>query len=336
MHQTYSLTREMITPTVQEPLSTELAAQETGLKLFAIIVLYKMRPAESPSLRTLIQARDAAKPCCETTIFIADNTPGGQSEVDVPDGIFYEAFPGNPGLAPPYNRAILDAERGGCRWILTLDQDTCLPINFLTSMIRYVRLYRDDDRVAGFVPCIIDNGATISPFRFLCGSFPRTIRRGTIGIAKAHTSALNSASLLRISALQQVGGYDERFPLNNSDTAVFARLDRARKRLFVAGDIIVNHELAILRRERRMTPERYRQLLIDEFDFWNSYMPLPARIERIFRLLGRLVRGYLTAEDARFRDATRDEIRLRLSSLRLLSKRNGGVMAASVKRNLSD
>ncbi len=286
---------------------------EPPAKLLAIIVIYKMQPMDSPSFQTLLLARDSAADCCDVSILIADNTPGAQECPGLPDGVSYRAFPDNPGLATPYNDAVSEAELRGCNWLLTLDQDTSLPTDFLSSMLRHLRQHQQDDRIAGVVPCIIDNGTVLSPLRFVGGFFPRVLRRGTTGVSRPHTMALNSAALLRVSALKQVGGYDPSFPLNNSDTAIFRRLDLANRRLVVAGDVVVQHELAIMRRKHRMTPERYRQLLIDERHFWQLYMPLLGRLERLVRLLGRLVKGCFTGEESSFQRITLLEIRYRLS-----------------------
>jgi GT2 family glycosyltransferase len=287
------------------------------LHFLAVIVVYKRLPADTPTLQTLLEAkRVASSPTFQLSIFIADNTPGGQDPGTLPEGVSYRAAPDNPGLARPYNEAIVTAGQEGCSWLLTLDQDTHLPPDFLLLLERYARQYRKVDQVAAIVPQIADNGRIISPFRYVGGFLPRVLPSGTKGISGRHTSALNSASLLRVSALRQIGGYDPRLPLHNSDTRLYQHLDEAGKRVVVAGDIFVNHELAILQRQNRMTAERYRQMLADECDFWDRHMGLLGRTERLIRLLGRVCKGYLQGEDAMFRKVTLDEIRRRLLTRR--------------------
>jgi GT2 family glycosyltransferase len=284
--------------------------------IFAILVIYKKLPAESPTLATLLNAAKMASPGLRLFIQIADNTPGGQDAGAIPEGVAYYAAPDNPGLAKPYNDALAQAEREGFTWLLTLDQDTKLPEDFLAAMERYVRQYESMDRVAGIVPRIEDNGRLISPWRMLGGFLPWILAPGTDGVSKRFTSALNSSSLLRVAALRSLGGYDVRFPLHNSDTSLFYRLDLAGKRLVVAGDILVRHELAILNREARTTPERYCRLLIDECDFWDRHMSWTGRAERLVRLAGRVCKGYLRHEDPVFQSITLREIGRRLSTRR--------------------
>ena len=284
------------------------------LSILAVIVVYKKIPAESSSLQSLLRAAEmAVSPSFRLGILVFDNTPGGQDPGELAEHVLYRAAPDNPGLAVPYNEAVAFAEQNGFSWLLTLDQDTSLPPDFLLRMEPYARQYELADRVAAIVPQIADHGRVISPFRFIGGFLPRVLPPGTRGIGKRFTSALNSGSLLRITALRQLGGYDLHFPLHNSDTRLYQRLDEAGKQVFIAGDIRVDHELAILQREDRMTLERYRKLLLDECDFWDLHMGVLGRTERLIRLAGRLCKGYLKHEDATFRTITRQEMIRRLS-----------------------
>ncbi|NYF91232.1 glycosyltransferase [Tunturiibacter empetritectus] len=284
--------------------------------IFAIIVLYNKLAASSPTIKTLLEAAHAASNRLRLTVLIVDNTPGGQDPGILPEGVRYYAEPDNPGLAVPYNKALKMAEEEGFTWLLTLDQDTNLPVDFLKKIEVYAEEYVSDARVAGIVPRIADRGRLISPFRFVGGFFPKVLAPGVEGVSKRFTSALNSASMLRVSAVRMLGGYDLQFPLHNSDTNLFHRLDLAGKRLIVAGNILVNHELAIMDRQGRMTPERYRRLLADERAFWDFHMGVLGRAERLLRLVGRMCKDTLRDENRDFRAITLNEIKLRLLTRR--------------------
>jgi GT2 family glycosyltransferase len=297
----------MYIPTPSEPHDA------ASLSILAIIVIYKKTPSESSSVQTLLKAVEmAASPSFRVGILVFDNTPDGQDPGKLPGRIVYRPAPCNPGLAVPYNEALVFAEQNGFSWLLTLDQDTCLPTDFLRRLEPHARRYEHADQIAAVVPQIVDHGRVISPFRFVGGFLPRVLPPGTVGIGKRFTSALNSGSLLRIHALRELGGYDLRFPLHNSDTRLYQRLDEAGKQVFIAGDIRVDHELAILQRESRMTHDRYRKLLLDECDFWDLHMGVLGRTERLLRLAGRLCKSYLKHEDPAFRIITRQEIVRRL------------------------
>jgi GT2 family glycosyltransferase len=293
---------------------------DSDTSILAVIVLYRTRPSESSSVQTLLKAAQVASsesPKLRLSILVIDNTPGGQQIEALPEGIRYRALPDNPGLAKPYNAAIDLAEHENFTWLLTLDQDTSLPTNFLTSLDRYAKQYQPVDKVAAIVPMVVDNGRPISPFRFVGGFLPVVLAPGTSGILGPHTSAINSTSLLRVSALRQLGGYDVRFPLHHSDTSLYLRLDRAGKQVAAAGDIFVSHELAIMNRQKRMSIDRYQHALADECAFWDLEMGFWGRVERLMRLAGRAAKDILHNEQKAFAAATLTEIRHRLLTRRL-------------------
>lgn len=282
------------------------------LSIFAIIVVYRCLPMESSSLRTLLESANAATGFnVRLRVRVADNTPGGQSVVDLAAGVEYRAYPENPGLALPYNDALALAAQEGFDWFLTLDQDTHLPPSFLTTMAATAASFADNMTVAAIVPRIEDVGRLISPLCFEHGFLPVVLPASARGLAPPHASALNSASLLRIRSLEELGGYDLSFPLHNSDTRLYQRLDHAGKRVAIA-DVVVPHELSIMNREARMSPDRYRQMLRDEFRFWNHHMGVLGRVERLVRLMGRYAKGVLRNEDPAFQRITMEEIGQRL------------------------
>ncbi|MGI4758808.1 MAG: hypothetical protein ACRYGF_18410 [Janthinobacterium lividum] len=279
------------------------------ISILAVIVVYKQVPEQSSSLKSLLMAKQNNIPTdVRLTILVADNTPGGQVIALKPDVFRYRAYPDNPGLARPYNDALRTAEEEQFEWLLTLDQDTSLPQDFLAGMVRGLRTFGTDEEVAAVVPRIHDGGKFISPFRFKGGFLPVVTPERASGVLGPHTSALNSASLLKVKATRAIGGYDEHFPLHNSDTRFYQKLDRAGKRVALVADILVAHEFSILDRAGRMSPERYQQMLIDECTFWDRHMSFAARFERVVRLLGRYGSGFLRGEQPVFQNVTRMEI----------------------------
>ena len=300
------------------------SAQSVSLPgIFAIVVCYRLQPMQSPSLCTLLEAARLTLPSLRLAITVADNTPGGQDRGNLPANVRYRAYPENPGLARPYNDAVATATAEGFDWLLTLDQDTHLPPDFLLRMQRHAARYQGVPGVGAIVPHISDNRRRISPFRYIGGFLPRVLPAGTDGVSGRHTSALNSTSLLRVSALRQIGGYDLRFPLHNSDTDLYKRLEESGQRVAVAGDVRVSHQLAILQREQRMKPDRYRQMLRDECEFWDRRMGALGRAERLVRLAGRVCKGYLQGESAEFRRIAAQELRRRLLTRRGSRLRSG-------------
>lgn len=285
--------------------------------VFAIVVLYKTHPRDSVTLQTLLRAADwIEKQPIRLAISIHDNTPEGQEPGPLPADIRYTAAKRNPGLAIAYNTAAAAASEEGYEWLLTLDQDTELPEDFLEVMFRETEIYEKERRVGAVVPHIFDQGRHISPFRFVCGFWPIVLPPSFDGIAPQYSSAINSCTFLRLSALEKIGGYDRRFPINNSDSSLFVRLDAAGFRIAVAGELRVQHELAIMNRQDRMSLERYQQVLDDERAFWDFHMGFLGRVERAVRLLGRVFKDLIERRNAEFRARSLAEVWYRLVTRR--------------------
>jgi GT2 family glycosyltransferase len=287
------------------------------VNMCAVIVLYKLKASESPSLQTLLAAAEEVSSSeIKLQILIQDNTPGGQSIGAVPSCIRYEAAPENPGLAHAYNRALNFAQANDYQWLLTLDQDTTLPRDYLAHMVKQVKRLDPDARICAIVPQMVDKGRNLSPFRFAAGFMPRWFEFGYVGTPSRATYALNSAAVLRVASLAEIGGYDYRFPLDVSDINLFHRLHAEGKRVFVAGDILVRHSFALLNKDKRMSMDRYPSMLRDECAFWDLYMGPLARLERFVRLVGRVGKDYCFTDDPAFRRATLLEIKRRLMTRR--------------------
>lgn len=295
---------------------------ERAVSIFAIVVLYRRLARESSSIRSLLVSREmAAASGVSVHVRIADNSPGLLSEEQQIDGVEYRAYPDNPGLARPYNEALQDALRGGYQWLLTLDQDTDLPADFVSIMATTALRYSGDPTIAAIVPTIEDGGRRISPFVYRGGFLPMVPRSPLTGLGPRHLSAINSGALLRCGAIQSLGGYDLQFPLHNSDTRLFQMIDKAGKRVAVA-DVHVSHELGILNRSGRMSVERYRRMLEDECAFWDQHMSVAGRAERLVRLAIRWLVGRIRGEQAAYQDVTAGEFLRRLLSFKAHRLRN--------------
>jgi Glycosyl transferase family 2 len=124
--------------------------------------------------------------------------------------------------------------------------------------------------------------------------------------------AFNSASMLSVAALEQVGGYDPWFWLDNSDSHLFSRLHQHGKRVFIAGEIQVQHEFSMKNMQQRMSADRYRNALLAESAFWDTRMNRLAGWERTLRLILRLFKHHSRKDSPELRRITRDAIRRRL------------------------
>jgi glycosyltransferase involved in cell wall biosynthesis len=282
------------------------------IRIAAIIVLYKLAPEHSASFRTLRAAATAAGDKVQLKVLLCDNSPEGRGQGAPPVGVEYKVASHNAGLAAAYNWALSCAEAEGYDWLLTLDQDTQLPEHFLCRIADIAKQIESTPAVAAIVPQIVAAGRLVSPNWFLGGVLPRWFHKGFRGVPPQPTYAFNSAATLRVSALRQIGGYSPWFWLDNSDAYAFRQLHRHGKRVYVAGDIEVLHDFSMLNLRARITPERYRNVLLAESAFWDLEMGTLAGLERTARLAGRALKHLWRKDAPVYRHTTREFLRRRL------------------------
>jgi rhamnosyltransferase len=120
---------------------------------------------------------------------------------------------GNAGLSAAYNRACKEAKED---WLILLDQDTQVPNEYFSCMAKSIEEHPEAD---GFVPTVKESGgSTISPLLLNGYSFSAFL--GRVGTGECLV-AVNSGSCLRKSAIQDVGGFDERYFLDFVDFSFY-------------------------------------------------------------------------------------------------------------------
>ncbi len=289
------------------------------VSVLAVIVLYKLEPRASISYTTLLAAQARARQSAAAihlTILLVDNTPGGTAPQELPEEVLCLPCAQNLGLANAYNRAIELAEARGCQWLLTLDQDTSLPEDFLVAMGAIAAGVQATPAIAAIVPRLVSGGEVFSPNYFLAGAFPAWFPPGFDGVPRQDVFAFNSAAMVRVDALMQLGGYDPWFWLDNSDAVMFRRLHQFGKRVFVGGSVHVEHEFSMKAMRLRISPWRYRHMLLAESAFWDAEMNAVAGVERTVRLFLRLFK-HIYRRDPRPLQA----LTLRFLALRLFRSR---------------
>jgi len=258
--------------------------------VLAVIVLYEMKPIESAAFRTLRAAVSGLQDGqADIKILLYDNTPGGQDACVLPSEVQYKADVENSGLAKAYNCALGIAHEEGFDWLLTLDQDTSLPIDFLCKLCHAIAFVAPMNTVAAIVP--ICGGRAGSPWVIRkYGMRPKRFSNGFIGIPLEKVCAINSASTIRVSALKAIGGYDPRFYIWSSDIVMYHRLHSSHFSIFVAGNIRVEQESSVVDLKHRSTPGRYEDMLRSEEAFCDEYMGRLGHIVLLLNLIYRI--GY--------------------------------------------
>lgn len=251
------------------------------MKILCVTVLYKMKPEESPSLRSLAKCRESGN--CLLAVY--DNSPWKQDLAEnspqEPAFTFHDRR--NGGLAAAYNWALELALEEGCPWMLLLDQDTELPAGYIETVMDAVDSCPVD--VAALVPRLFCRGRLFSPL--YPTSFPALFSfagDAVPGPSDREISAYNSGAVLRTVFIESLGGFDRRFPLDYLDHWLFRQIYASGHRACIL-DEAMDHSLSIA--EGPVPPERLRSILDGEFlymlefrgpcaMFWNSVNCLKA------------------------------------------------------------
>jgi GT2 family glycosyltransferase len=286
-----------------------------SIQLFAVVVLYKTAPHDSISVTSLQKAIDQLPAASgKVEVLLYNNTPG-PSQVDpssLPAHVRYESSGKNLGLAAAYNRALELAEGGGSQWLLTLDQDTVLPVEFLERLFVHIERLGRAESIAAVLPHVVAQGTKLSPTRYVLGAVRRPYPGDFNGIAGPHTFAFNSGATLRIAALREIGGYDPRFWLDYSDFSLFRHLEKRGKRFFIGGDIEVEHGFSMFDRVPKITPERYSNIVSAGSAFWDMEMNTLAGLDHTARLAFRYFKHLGRRGNPAFRKTTLNMLKKRL------------------------
>jgi len=297
---------------VDNTLERRSAAAPPDASILAVVVLFGMSRQDSSTLQTLeASAASMSTPASTFKILIYDNTPGGRGRETLSDRCQYYVSGSNKGLAGAYNFALHMAEEEGYEWLLTLDQDTKLGQDFLDRLFQHARDLSHDNRIAAIAPCVADHGVVISPHSLFMG-FAKKFPKHFEGLSERESAAINSATAWRVSALRAIGGFNPLFWLDYLDCWVCHAIHRLGKRIYVDSTIVINHELSLLDKDKRMKKERYANFLIAESAFYDLYK---TRIDGLFltlRISCRLVKQIVMGEDTQFGLLTRNFLKRRL------------------------
>jgi glycosyltransferase involved in cell wall biosynthesis len=225
-----------------------------------------------------------------SSVLIYDNSPEPSARpLQHVDGVEYRHDPSNSGTRGAYAHALNLASASGCDWILLLDQDTEIPVDYLDSAARALNS-SDARSIAAVLPKVRADGRVISPGLVTLAGFIKplgaaasmresTPRRGNV-------TAIASGSLIRSSALA-VGLPPEQMWLDYVDHWIFRQLGM-RGWSVVTMDAVLEHDLSV-QHMKTVTRARLYSILDAELAFTRSLGPV-ARLALPLRWAARLLR----------------------------------------------
>jgi len=269
----------------------------------AVIVLYQRPPAKSEafaSLSDLISCDPALGAAFRIVLY--DNSPFAQQLPNKSIPVEYVHDAANGGLVAAYHYALTQALRTGSEWLLLLDQDTTLTAEYVAEMFKVIHTQSDGSTIAAAVPILVDD-RVVSPeadfFYHLRHQFPFRrlfpVSREASGVQAYPVNAYNSGAVLKVSALQKIGGFPSSFRLDYLDHALFCELQQHGYSIFVL-PAVLQHKLAH-RDLNQVSPARHTSVLQSQSLFVFRYG------NRLDHLLYRL---WLLRQSRHYRKLCRD------------------------------
>lgn len=215
-------------------------------RLVILVVIYKLLPEASATLRSLATCRAWLLEHGHH-IIVRDNSPEpllAEQQIALCKllegcNVSYQHDGENLSLSKVYNKVIATAvtERD---FLLLLDHDTTFDSQLLTTFAEAQQAHADIDL---FLPLICTDTAIVSPSHqhLFKGSYWQSPRVGRI--STAHVTAINSGMFIAGRYVcRDFQGYDERLAFYGTDNYFMWRYGQQRKELYVL-DYTVNHVL---------------------------------------------------------------------------------------------
>lgn len=275
------------------------------MNVLIVVVRYKTPLEQSETLLSLAEAFACQPELRDSySVLLWDNSPAKLENPQLSFPFEYGFSPINLGVSGAYNNASVYAEEMGCPWLLLLDQDTSITANYLERMLVHAKEVEGNERIATIVPFVRSHDTLVSPRRFGRVIRNHQIARSVSGVYEGDAYAVNSGTMMRVTALRGVGGYSEAFWLDLSDAYIFQALYREGKRMYIAGDLELSHSVASMDFDRHMTAERYISFLAAENLYLALYRSELVNVAQTVWLMARAGRQYRRYKNKAFARTT--------------------------------
>lgn len=237
------------------------------MKITAVIVLYKVNIHDCKTFRTLSKFLQKHS-YSNLELIMYDNSPEPQkfSNDDCTyTKVSYIHDQRNIGIVTAYNYAYSVAQKNGSEWLLLLDHDTEITEEYFNQMLNLPEVTPD---VAAFVPIVTNGDQWISPV-YSSSLRPLTDNRPPLGINWKPIMAINSGSLFRVSFLNELGGFNDEFPLDYLDHWIYHEVYARGYKTYVL-NVRLRHELSVMD-YNSVSLSRYKSILNSEYIFYRKY-----------------------------------------------------------------
>ena len=263
-----------------------------------VLVLYNSRFDQTPAGISLVEAlRDLSVERDSIALLAYDNSQLASECALPPLAIYDQKYvhdPQNGGLAAAYSTGLNCANKNGADWLLLLDQDTTFTARFLREVMGVIH-QGVAGNVAAVVPTLLDGDVVVSP-----KPVPFSILQPLKGRRRPRfLIVLNSGACLRVKALESIGGFPRDFWLDFLDHVVFYRLQSRGWTVRLLSSKL-KHELSIRDIPKKMSIERYRNMLEAEARFLDETLPSTRKVTHRLLLIVKAAYLAVTVHDKRF------------------------------------
>lgn len=284
------------------------------MQILAVMVRYKMPLEESRTLRGLMDAFAEDPALGEGfRVLIWDNSPDPLINPQLPESFLYRHSKANLGPSGAFNEALRYACEHGHAWMLLLDQDMEIHVEFLRALVRHQKQVKNLPEVAAIVPTVCAGGTVVSPRRQLLHD-SRPYPAQECGVAKGEATAINSGSLVRVSAIEEIGGFSADFWLDYSDFYLFHQLFLRGMKIWRAADVTLRHTMTVMDYEHSMSPWRYRNFSHAEEAFNDLYKSALGNALQTVRVLARAIKQRMKYKNREFSRIAWEQLIYRLTT----------------------
>ena len=243
------------------------------MSLCFLIVLYKKKPSDSETFKSLQNCKNLLKGNCITYLWDNSPTPLSSNEIkdittDNPElAINYIANKSNTYLSVIYNKIIRLCSRDG--FLVILDHDSSFESSYIEAIIKETDNPQNID-INLFLPLIMSHNRIFSPsteyFR-LISKLWNTPKLGRVPVNKMQ--AINSGMVIRTNYLKdEFPGYDEHLRFYVTDLDFMYKYRSQNKDVFIL-DARIDHTLNFYEENNDSKAQRFKEqrrgiLLISE------------------------------------------------------------------------
>jgi GT2 family glycosyltransferase len=271
------------------------------MNIYAVVVLYNCKIEDSKTINSLKESFYLESECFnDFSLMIYDNSKVNKNESFViPFKHKYFHDPSNKGLASAYNYALDDSSTKSNGWMLLLDQDSLLPLSFISQLNNDINNLNNNKNVLSIVPKMYHNDIFFSPSKVLYGGTMRPINEKFDGIYNNKIFAIGSCSTVRISFLKEIKGFNEFFWMDSLDRWLYNKIEKVGGRVFVSNSII-KHELSVYDFENFPNTKRYRNIIKFETYFMILYKSKSENLIYFLRLFKRSIYYFFALKDKKY------------------------------------